>query len=75
MRVRAGQVDHPEQRAEQRPRLPAECEVGSGAGVAAAGALIALAWLPAQPTTRPVDGAEAGVIRTRTGTPAFDQSQ
>jgi len=48
------------------------------AGVAAVGTLIALAWLPAQPTARPADTAGAGDLRTvpaATGTPAFDQGQ
>jgi len=45
------------------------------AGVAATGALIALAWLPAQPTARPVDAREAGSMPAPTGTPALDGAQ
>jgi hypothetical protein len=42
------------------------------AGVAAVGAVIALAWLPAQPTTQPVGGADARNLAVATGTPALD---
>jgi len=45
------------------------------AGVAAAGALIALTWLPAQPTTRPVDTADVRNVGAATGTPALDRAQ
>jgi hypothetical protein len=45
------------------------------AGVAAIGALVALAWLPAQPTARPADGADVPDLPPPTGTPALDRAQ
>jgi hypothetical protein len=44
------------------------------AGVATAGALVALIWLPQQPTARP-DTAGARNVPAATGTPALERAQ